>query len=530
MPIPLSSPVPSVAAPEPILDALRRAAAAIVAADPRHCVGEVIALRQLIEPIAPFQIDATQCIGDGRIALEQGLAISPAQAAFCLREPIRTAAFLKGLMLAIADRLAEARPSGRPLRVLYAGCGPYAALALPLMSLLREGEVVFDLLDVNAESLDSARGLVATLGLDGFVSSYVLADACAYRVPGDSVPDIIVSETLNTCLGNEPQVAIVRNLVPQCPEATLIPERIQVDACLATSGGHPERLAELGSIFALDKESVASWASIAGDRLPAATIRIQESDNAADDGRRQFRLATRIRVYRDTWLGDHDCSLTMPKKLRWLSKSVPPGDLKFEYRLGRKPGLSLHRPPEASPALQQYIQYANTRVLSPEEAAARSDLIDRIVAFLREIGLCVEFAKLPGKTFVPGISLGGGVIRIDRDRLAYPGDLLHEAGHLAVISAEQRAQAKPDIGKEPAEELMAIAWSWAALARLGIAPEVVFHEAGYKGGSRNIIENFSQGRYFGVPMLQYYGLAYEELLANERGVAPFPYMARWLRD
>ena len=48
--------------------------------------------------------------------------------------------------------------------------------------------------------------------------------------------------------------------------------------------------------------------------------------------------------------------------------------------------------------------------------------------------------------------------------------------------------------------MMAIAWSYAAAVHLGLDPAVVFHEAGYRGGSGSLIENFAQERYIGVPI------------------------------
>ena len=49
--------------------------------------------------------------------------------------------------------------------------------------------------------------------------------------------------------------------------------------------------------------------------------------------------------------------------------------------------------------------------------------------------------------------------------------------------------------------MAAIAWSSAAVRKMGLPPEVVFHEAGYRGGSRSMIENFGSGHYPGVPFL-----------------------------
>jgi hypothetical protein len=67
----------------------------------------------------------------------------------------------------------------------------------------------------------------------------------------------------------------------------------------------------------------------------------------------------------------------------------------------------------------------------------------------------------------------GGLI-YDPGKLRYPGDLLHEAGHLAVMSPERRLRAQPYVGKYAAEEMMAIAWSYAAAVHLGLDPSIVF--------------------------------------------------------
>ena len=143
--------------------------------------------------------------------------------------------------------------------------------------------------------------------------------------------------------------------------------------------------------------------------------------------------------------------------------------------------------------------------------------MDRIVGFLREIGLAVWVAEIDGPTVLPGIKVVNGGLVVDPARLKYPGDLLHEAGHLAVMPAARRAQANDDTGSDGGEEMAAIAWSYAAALRLGLDARVVFHDAGYRGGSVSMVENFEAGRYVGVPMLVWLGL-------TER----YPEMIRWL--
>ena len=54
---------------------------------------------------------------------------------------------------------------------------------------------------------------------------------------------------------------------------------------------------------------------------------------------------------------------------------------------------------------------------------------------------------------------------------------------------------------------------------------MVFHDHGYKDGGAAIAENFVEGRYFGLPMLQYYGLA---RFPDDEG-EQYPMMIKWLR-
>jgi len=152
-----------------------------------------------------------------------------------------------------------------------------------------------------------------------------------------------------------------------------------------------------------------------------------------------------------------------------------------------------------------------------------------IADFLAQIGLRVEWGEVPDGSFLPGVRVIGGGLRVDASRLVHPGDLLHEAGHLAGLTSQERERPTPPIDADGGLEMMAIAWSHAAALHIGVPLEVLFHADGYKGGSENLIENFSAGRFIGVPMLQYFGLAFEPRLAAERGVPAYPHMHRWLR-
>jgi len=154
----------------------------------------------------------------------------------------------------------------------------------------------------------------------------------------------------------------------------------------------------------------------------------------------------------------------------------------------------------------------------------------KIVSFLAEIGLPVHFTELSGPTFLPGIRIVNGVLNADPGSMTWCGDLLHEAGHLAVLPPAERAATGDDAGADGGMEMAAIAWSWAALVHLHLDPQVVFHEGGYRNGSRELIDNFREGRWFGVPLLQWMGLTAEPKLARDLGIPAFPHMRRWLRE
>jgi hypothetical protein len=161
-------------------------------------------------------------------------------------------------------------------------------------------------------------------------------------------------------------------------------------------------------------------------------------------------------------------------------------------------------------------------------------LIEKVLSFLDEIGIAVTYREVKEEEcFLPGLLIENGVIVIDKNKMKYPGDILHEAGHISVVTAVDRSTLNgKDIGARKdnaAEEMMAIAWSYAACVHLQIDPYFVFHKNGYKGGGQGIADDFKEGRYFGVPMLRWTGMT-EEAGPTETGVNTYPKMIKWLRE
>ncbi|SFE15794.1 hypothetical protein [Paracidovorax konjaci] len=165
--------------------------------------------------------------------------------------------------------------------------------------------------------------------------------------------------------------------------------------------------------------------------------------------------------------------------------------------------------------------------------AENAALARRIVDFLRGIGLPVREAELPEGCFLPGVRIEHGGLCMDMARLRWPGDLLHEAGHLAVVPAALRAQvdgaleALPSV--EHGGETEATAWAWAAMRHLGLDSAVLFHDGGYHGQSQSLRFTFEMGVYLGAAGLAAAGLALQPAQAEAQGAQPYPHMQAWLR-
>ena len=164
--------------------------------------------------------------------------------------------------------------------------------------------------------------------------------------------------------------------------------------------------------------------------------------------------------------------------------------------------------------------------MSSEQAWHHFDIA---VDFIQQIGIGISFEPNSEPAIMPGICIRGGKIIVDKANLLYPGDVLHEAGHIAVVPEGERSSLNNDtIARRPmapAEEMMAIAWSYAACVHLGLPSSFVFHDHGYHGGGKSLRENFDGGYYFGVPMLQYLGLCSR---AGQSEQSQYPVMLHWV--
>ncbi len=150
------------------------------------------------------------------------------------------------------------------------------------------------------------------------------------------------------------------------------------------------------------------------------------------------------------------------------------------------------------------------------------ELLPKLTLFLQQAGVPMRLESIEGETFLPGLSILNGTLLVDADRLAWPGDILHEAAHIALTPPSRRHSVGGKLSVTPAEEMAALAWSYAAALAAGIDPAIVFHEGGYKQGGSQLLTQYASGLPPGgpgVPILQWYGMT-----------TGFPLMSSWLRE
>jgi hypothetical protein len=163
-----------------------------------------------------------------------------------------------------------------------------------------------------------------------------------------------------------------------------------------------------------------------------------------------------------------------------------------------------------------------------EKGKERDLVLKQIFQFFDEISIPYNFTEIEKETFLPGIQIKNGSLQIDLEKLKYPGDLLHEAGHIAVSLSAERESLNDNViennSEKAGEEIAVLLWSFAAARKIGLPTEIVFHEDGYKGEAKWLAEQFESENYIGLPLLQWMGLTDIECENT------FPKMKTWLRE
>ena len=275
--------------------------------------------------------------------LSSGFAISTGEAARCMFDLARTVKFSRGLIKAIKHK--KKLTPGMTVRVLYAGCGPYALLALLAIPCFSETEVKFTAIDIHESSVDSAKKLAAALGLENYFDEIIQADAFDYSF---SEKDILLVEVMQQALRKEPQVSVAAALAVQLSEGgIMIPERITIkpaftdlkkrDAIMLNSDPGFSSSFEYNSIADLDLRSVFKVAKDFSNPFPVKKIILDESYLGPGF---VLELFTIIKVWNDEILSGFDSAITLPLLIARGEELSGKKSVTFNYRNDALPGFN----------------------------------------------------------------------------------------------------------------------------------------------------------------------------------------------
>ncbi|HEY6805425.1 MAG TPA: hypothetical protein VI306_17740 [Pyrinomonadaceae bacterium] len=265
--------------------------------------------------------------------LPEGLAISPEDAARCVLDVTRTTQFLRGVYAAL-QRALTLFPN-RQLEVVYAGCGPFAPLIVPLIKRFEPSQLSLTLVDIHQESLHSVAGIFKLIGAEQYVKSYRQADATTYQ--HDVKIHLLIIETMQRALTAEPQVAVTLNLAKQLSErGILIPEEITVElVCVDLAKDFtdlPKTRVKLGNVLQLSR--LSSFTVDSANTFIARVI-----DTTAMKPGLTFTLFTKLRIFEEIILDHYESGITFPHPLHDLTPLTTSNQLELTYQLGASPGF-----------------------------------------------------------------------------------------------------------------------------------------------------------------------------------------------
>lgn len=166
----------------------------------------------------------------------------------------------------------------------------------------------------------------------------------------------------------------------------------------------------------------------------------------------------------------------------------------------------------------------------------------KVKSFLQSIGISVTQGKVPRTSFLPNVIIKNGCLIYD-DKIEV-SDLLHEAGHVAIVPAKYRAICNGDMDKSmlrvwakaeragetkfdspiywqliQASECEAIAWAWAVGKHLGLLEAEIIPDHHYDMTGVVQRAKLAAKQHFGINGLRASGMI--------ESVKKYPHLTRW---
>lgn len=190
-----------------------------------------------------------------------------------------------------------------------------------------------------------------------------------------------------------------------------------------------------------------------------------------------------------------------------------------------------------------------------ETLNSREYWVSKAIGFVRGIGLTVTISEEADlkDAFIPYVRVEAGGMTISG--AVFPGDILHEAGHLAVIPGDFRPLAVDSLSavmnamtkyiennphglaqwpEDPTSrailqsgEAEATAWQYAAAQAIGLPDEWLFPPDSYEGESAQVLQYLKSKTHLGVNGLQAAGWTVQRK-QEYRESAVFPALNFWL--
>jgi len=288
--------------------------------DTERCINEIHNCFQTITGITGYD---TKIEYMAAVPAAKGKALGLNFAAQCLLDYQRTAKFLRAIYAAINEE--KEKNPGVVVELFYAGCGPYAPFLTLIAPLFTANEVQFSLLDINNNSLSSAKKLIQAFELSDYIKEIHLADAVTIEVSKAMDCQILISETLDALLYRECYVPILFNLLPQFKkDVILIPENVLINLSIQTETDQNEEINLLNV-----REALLAYSNCS--ELPKLfsekSIELEALESA-----QKITLDTKVHIYRNYWLNKSESSLTLPYELN-LNNESNQSAIDFIYQL-----------------------------------------------------------------------------------------------------------------------------------------------------------------------------------------------------